>query len=92
MQRAKASMLDRMGSQMSSRGMLAEVSGASAHIMITRYKAPWVRREKVEQVLAGKDIEWVGPHPDGKYPGYDGWYYRKIAGKKHIKIMLGVPK
>lgn len=89
---AKKSMIDKMGSQMLDQGVFAEVSGASAHILITRYDAPWVDKEKVDQVLAGKDIEWLGPHPDKKYPGYDGWYYRNIGGEKHIKIMLGNPK
>ena len=47
--------------------------------------------ESARRLLPGKDIEWVGKHPDGKYPGYDGWYYRMLGGKKHMKIMLGRP-
>lgn len=38
--------------------------------------------ELIKRVLKGKEIEYVG----------DGWYIRKIAGKKHKKIMMGHPK
>ena len=46
--------------------------------------------EKVRKVL-GKEIEWLGAHPEGKYPDYSGWYVRDISGHKELKIMLGTP-
>jgi len=73
-------------------GFFGEMSKAIAHIMITRHNVPFVAsHEEVERVL-GKKVEWVGPHPqEGKYPGYDGWYTRGIAGKPEMKILLGSP-
>jgi hypothetical protein len=78
-------------SQLKTIGHYAEVSKAMAHIMITHYHVPYVHaKEFVERVVG--QIEWVGPHPEGKYPGYDGWYYREIGGEKMLKILVGVPK
>ena len=73
-------------------GYYGELSKAIAHIMITRHQVPFVgNKEDVEQVL-GKQINWIGAHPEGKYPGYDGWYERKIGGEHlDMKIMLGNP-
>jgi hypothetical protein len=31
-----------------------------------------------------KQIVWLGAHPEGKYPGVDGWYTREIKGNKKI--------
>lgn len=76
-------------------GHYAEMSKAIAHIMITRYGAPYVEDpEKVQQVLgADKPIRWIGPHPEGKYEGYNGWYARTIKGHEgEMKIMLGNPR
>ena len=73
-------------------GWYAELSGAIAHIMIKYHNTSFVdNKEDVEKVL-GKDIEWIGQHPDGKYPNYTGWYRRKIGGNYHMKILLGRPK
>lgn len=72
-------------------GNYAEMSGAIAHIMITRYNAPYVKnQEDVEKVL-GKKVTWIGTHPEGKYPEYIGWYSRKLGGEEHMKILLGKP-
>jgi hypothetical protein len=47
----------------------------------------------VQKVLGpSKPIEWLGTHPDGKYPEYNGWYRRTIEGHEgELKIMLGNP-
>jgi hypothetical protein len=73
-------------------GFYGEMSKGIAHVMITRHGVPFVSsHEDVERVL-GKTIQWVGVHPEGKYPGYDGWYIRKISGiHEDMKIMLGRP-
>jgi len=67
------------------------LSGAIGHIMIKYHQVPFVDNEQDVRKVLGKDIEWVGKHPDGKYPGYDGWYNRKIKGKDKMKILLGMP-
>ena len=46
----------------------------------------------IRKLLPGKKINIIGEHPNGKYPGYDGWYERDIGGKKHMKILLGSPQ
>jgi hypothetical protein len=72
-------------------GFYGEMSKAIAHIMITRHNVPFVpSHEDVEKVL-GKTVEWIGPHPEGKYPGYDGWYTRNIGGGPQMKILVGSP-
>jgi len=73
-------------------GYYGEMSKAIAHIMITRHNVPFVpSHEDVEKAL-GKKVEWIGPHPEGKYPGYDGWYTRGIGGgNQQMKILLGNP-
>ena len=49
--------------------------------------------EKVQKILGpSKLIKWLGPHPEGKYPGINGWYTRTISGHEdELKIMLGKP-
>ena len=72
-------------------GHYAEMSKGIAHLMIKYYQVPHVdNEEKVRKVL-GKDIEWLGPHPEGRYPDYNGWYIRDISGHRELKIMLGTP-
>tara|TARA_B100000287_G_scaffold429553_1_gene483107 strand:+ start:2630 stop:3235 length:606 start_codon:yes stop_codon:yes gene_type:complete len=72
-------------------GHYAEMSKGIAHLMIKYYQVPHVdNEEKVRKVL-GKDIEWLGPHPEGRYPDYNGWYIRDISGHRELKIMLGNP-
>jgi len=89
---AKKMLINKTAKMLETKGNYAEMSGAIAHIMITRKGVPYVAdEESARRLLPGKDIEWVGKHPDGKYPGYDGWYYRMLGGKKHIKIILGKP-
>jgi hypothetical protein len=75
-------------------GHYAEMSKGIAHIMITRHSVPFVKDpEKAQRVLGSeKPITWLGAHPDGRYPEYDGWYTRTIEGKPNVlKIILGKP-
>ena len=78
-------------------GAIGEMSGKIAHIMITRYGVPAVTtKEEVESML-GKQVVWIGRHPEEKYanrygPDYEGWYSRGITGTApgaHMKILLG---
>tara|TARA_B100000131_G_scaffold102069_1_gene99084 strand:+ start:22903 stop:23577 length:675 start_codon:yes stop_codon:yes gene_type:complete len=75
-------------------GAIAEMSGKIAHIMITRHNVPAVTtKEQVESML-GKQVEWIGRHPDKGYASrygnaYEGWYSRSIGGGDHMKILLG---
>lgn len=71
-------------------GWWAEVSGATAHIAINKQNIPFVSSErKVRSLLPDKDITWYGEHPDGLFPGTDGWYSRSIGGQQHTKIIVG---
>ena len=47
--------------------------------------------DDIKKLLPNKVFTFVGENPNGKYPGYTGWYKRKIGGKEHLKIMLGKP-
>ena len=90
---AKKIMLDQKVKDLNTKGNIAEVSDALAHVLITRYKVPFVSDEStVRDILKKDDIDWVGENPNGKYPGYDGWYERSLGGKKHLKILVGTPK
>ena len=84
--------LDKTGELLNKIGYYGEMSKAAAHIMITRYNVPYVNNQQdVEEVL-GKTVKWIGPHPENKYPEYDGWYIRKIGGvHEDMKLMLGTP-
>ena len=78
---------------MKTSGNYAEASDALAHVLITRKKVPYVAdAESIQKLLPGKSFTFIGEHPDGKYPGYNGWYTRNIAGKELLKIILGNPK
>jgi hypothetical protein len=75
-------------------GTYAEMSKGIAHVMLTYHDAPYVGDPDVVQRVLGasKPINWLGPHPAGKYPGIDGWYTRTIKGNEgELKIMLGSP-
>ena len=72
-------------------GYYAEMSKGIAHLMIKYHSVPHVGEEETVRKVLGKEIEWIGPHPEGKYPGYDGWYIRDISGHRELKIMLGTP-
>jgi len=74
-------------------GYYAEMSKAIAHVMLTRHNVPYVsKQEHVEKIL-GKPVQWLGDHPEGKYPEHKGWYMRKIGGvHMDMKIMLGMPR
>ena len=90
---AKDTLIKKRAKTLKSNGVFVEVSGAIAHILLTRHGVPPVNDEGAVRKALGKDIEWVGPHPEGKYPGVTGWYVRQLGdGEKHMKIMLGHPK
>jgi hypothetical protein len=75
-------------------GTYAEMSKGIAHVMLKYHDAPYVDDPEVVQKTLGvsKPINWIGPHPEGKYPGIDGWYTRTIHGHENeLKIMLGTP-
>ena len=76
-------------------GTYAEMSKGIAHVMLKYHNVPHVDDpEVVQRVLgASKPIKWLGPHPEGKYPGINGWYTRTISGHAdELKIMLGTPR
>jgi hypothetical protein len=82
--------LQHLKQQLFTNGWWAEVSDAPAHIAINKLGLkPIDREEFVRELLAGKDIEWHGEHPEGKFPGTRGWYSRKIGGVPHAKIIVG---
>lgn len=90
---AKSELTSLSVSSLKKPGYYAEVSDALAHVLITRGHVPFVGSEVlVRKILGNKDIKWIGAHPENKYPGYDGWYERKIGGKAYMKIMVGIPK
>lgn len=75
-------------------GGMAEMSGKIAHIMITRHGVPAVQSKEAVESLLGKQVQWVGRHPDEKYAlrygtDYEAWYSRDIGGSAHMKILLG---
>ena len=75
-------------------GHYGEMSKGVAHVMIKYFQVPFVADPEIVQKVLGpsKPIKWLGPHPEGKYPGYDGWYTRTISGHEdEMKIMLGTP-
>jgi hypothetical protein len=88
---AKNALKDTVKKDFKKSGFYAEVSGKAAHVMI-KSGAPIVNDEEiVRKVLSGKSITWYGTHPNGEFPGTDGWYSRDIGGEKHLKIMIGHP-
>lgn len=66
-----------------------EVSGAPAHIAINKLGVKPVTDQKTVERLLGKKVKWYGKHPEGKFPGIDGWYSRDIGGHEHVKIIVG---
>ncbi len=86
---AKSHMM-RLKKQLFSNGWWAETSDAPAHIALNKLGIrPIENEEKVRSLLNGKQIEWHGEHPDGKFPGTYGWYSRDIGGTSHTKIIVG---
>jgi phospholipid N-methyltransferase len=88
---AKDRVIAHKGEMLNRAGNYGELSDAIAHLMITRYGVPAVTDPQEVAEILGKQIEWVGAHPEGKYPEHPGWYYRTIAGKRKLKILLGKP-
>ena len=73
-------------------GNYIEVSGPAHRAYVEVGGAPTVNDEEtVRAILKGKELEWHGKHPDDPSKGGNGWYTRKIGGKKLTKIIAGVP-
>lgn len=88
---AKDAVLKERSKLLKRKGHFVEVSGASAHIFLTKFDVPIVTDEATVREVLNKPITWVGARPDGKYPKATGWYERVIGSGKHLKIMLGIP-
>ena len=90
---AKQMLINKTAKLLNTKGKYGEMSGGIAHVMIKYKKVPFVSDPNdIKKLLPGKQIKIIGEHPNGKYPGYDGWYERDIGGKKHMKILLGSPQ
>ena len=48
-------------------GAIAEMSGKIANIMISRHGVPAVTSKEAVEGAIGKEVEWVGRHPEEKY-------------------------
>lgn len=94
--KSKLIYLQKMAERLQTDGNYGEVSGAIAHILMSKFGIPSVDdREKVEKII-GKKVNWFGslsnPFGTGKdYPDHNGFYERELGGEKHVKIMLGKP-
>ena len=89
--RGKEAYLSKEVDLLTTPGNYGELSGALAHIMIKRHNISFVDNEEDVRKVLGKEIEWIGPHPEGKYPDHAGWYRREIAGSQQMKILVGRP-
>ena len=89
----KDAYLNKTAELLSTQGYYGEMSDAAAHVMIKYHNAPFVGNEEDVKKVLGKEIEWVGAHPSGKYPNHTGWYLRRLGkeSKPHMKILLGMP-
>jgi hypothetical protein len=75
-------------------GYYAEMSKRIADIMINA-GVPYVNDPELVQKTLGpsKEIQWIGAHPEGKHPDYNGWYTRTVGGHPgELKIMFGTPQ
>jgi hypothetical protein len=88
---AKKVYVDAVVNSLRTPGNYGEVSDAIAHILITRHNIKCVDKQSDVERVIGKNVKWVGAHPNGKYPGYMGWYERELGGQIHLKILLGEP-
>jgi len=88
---AKRVVMQKIQSDLSSKGFYAEVSGKMAHILVNKLNIPYVDDENIVRKILGKPIEWIGKLEDGS-GNANGWYYRTLGdGKKHEKILVGIP-
>lgn len=71
-------------------GWWGEVSGAPAHIALTKLGLKAITDRATAERLLGKKVNWIGPHPEGRYKGIDGWYSRDLGnGHEAVKIIVG---
>jgi len=71
-------------------GNYAEMSDSIFHIAATRFHIPCVSVQAHVEDILGKSVKWIGPHPEGKYPGYM-FYMRELGGAQHMKCLVGRP-
>lgn len=90
-QEAKREIVNRIQKDLSSNGFYAEVSGKMANLLVNKLKIPYISDEETAKKIIGKPIEWIGKLPDSAGDS-GGWYYRVLGdGKKHEKILVGIP-
>lgn len=71
-------------------GWWGEVSGVPAHLALARLGLKAVTDQKTVERLLGKKVNWIGPHPEGRYSGINGWYSRDLGnGHETMKIIVG---
>ena len=70
-------------------GNWSEVSGPVAKILVRQGLKPVEDEARVKKLLAGKEVQWVGKHPEGFMPKTSGWYKRTIAGHDAYKMIIG---
>ena len=87
----RAAYVEKTAQLLHTKGHYAEMSKGIAHLMIKYHQTPHVDDEETVRKVLDKEIEWLGAHPEGKYPDYNGWYIRTIGGNRELKIMLGNP-
>lgn len=87
--RSKVDVVDKATGLLKRGRHYAEVSGKVANILLNSGVPTVDSPELVKKILLGKEITWLGKHPEGK-DGY-GWYRRNIRGTDYLKIMVGIP-
>lgn len=88
----KRAYIDSRVSLLKKPGTFGEFSEAIMHILITRHQVPCVSDQADVEKIIGKQVKWLGAHPEGKYAGYNGFYIRELGGHAHMKILLGTPR
>ena len=85
-------LLTKKSKELNMTGNYVEISGPAHRAYVEVGGTPTVNDEDtVRAVLSGKDLEWHGKHPQDPSKGGNGWYTRKIGGKKLTKILAGIP-
>lgn len=87
--KSKKLYLDLLAKNIQNGKMFSASSKALAHILIKRYSLPYIDNKLDAEKILNKKVIWLGEHPEGKYPDYNGWFYIDILGKKEIKILFG---
>jgi hypothetical protein len=67
-----------------------EASGKPVDLFL-KNECPYLKSKEEVEMVIGKQVEWLGVHPDGIHPNVRGWYKRTISGHEEIKLMIGSP-